>query len=73
MNRTIELRGIEFEIEFDYYPEEQPVYYMSNGDPGYPGSPAEVEIQDITFEGVSMYEFFEEDLEQFEEAILEQM
>ena len=34
-------------IEGHYYPEEPMVWNLPNGDPGYPGSPSEFEIQGI--------------------------
>ena len=34
-------------VTYDYYPASPDVWYLSNGDPGYPGSPAEVEIESI--------------------------
>lgn len=34
-------------IEGHYYPEEPMVWTLPNGDPGYPGSPSEFEIQNI--------------------------
>lgn len=38
---------IDLTINYDYYRETPDVYYMSNGDPGYPGEPAEIDITDI--------------------------
>ena len=35
---------IEIEVTGDYTPGSPDVYYTSNGDPGYPGDPEEVEI-----------------------------
>ena len=39
--------SLELEIEGIYYPEEPMVWNLPNGDPGYPGSPSEFEIQGI--------------------------
>lgn len=36
------------DITYDYTPAEPDVYYLRNGDPGYPGSPAELSICSIT-------------------------
>lgn len=45
---TIKLsHDLELEIEGNYTPEEPMVWTLSNGDPGYPGSPSEFEIHDI--------------------------
>jgi hypothetical protein len=44
-------QGIDAEIDlfinYNYYKETPDVRYMSNGDPGYPGEPAEIEITDV--------------------------
>lgn len=39
--------NLEIEVEGNYYPEEPMIWNLPNGDPGYPGSPSEFEIQDI--------------------------
>jgi hypothetical protein len=45
---TIELsKEISLEVEGHYYPEEPMVWTLPNGDPGYPGSPAELVINSI--------------------------
>jgi len=45
---TIKLsHDLELEIEGNYTPEEPMVWTLSNGDPGYPGSESEFEINDI--------------------------
>jgi hypothetical protein len=45
---TLELsKELTIEIEGTYYPEEPMIWTLPNGDPGYPGSPSEFEIQDI--------------------------
>ena len=45
---TLELsKELIIEIEGTYYPEEPMIWALPNGDPGYPGSPSEFEIQDI--------------------------
>lgn len=38
---------IEFEIEFDYRPATPDVWYLPNGDPGYPGDPEEIETTEV--------------------------
>lgn len=35
---------IEAEVEYNYTPATPNVYYLSNGDPGYPGDPEEIRI-----------------------------
>lgn len=45
---TIKLSNdLELEIEGNYTPEEPMVWTLPNGDPGYPGSPAELVINSI--------------------------
>lgn len=45
---TIKLsHDLELEIEGNYTPEEPMVWTLPNGDPGYPGSASEFEINDI--------------------------
>lgn len=39
--------NLELEVEGIYYPEEPMIWTLPNGDPGYPGSPSEFEINDI--------------------------
>ena len=43
MNVKIEFRGVEFEVEFDYQPEEPQVLYYADGS-GYPGCGESVEM-----------------------------
>lgn len=40
---------VEAEIEYDYKPPTPDVWYMRNGDPGYPGDPEEININFISF------------------------
>ena len=47
---TIYIEDIEFEAEYNYTPAEQEVRYQSNGDPGWPGVPENVE--DITLTAI---------------------
>lgn len=37
----------EYKVTFDYWPATPDVMYLPNGDPGYPGDPAEVDIREI--------------------------
>lgn len=48
---TIELKNgteVDVEVEYSYSPATPDVFYLSNGDPGYPGDPEEAEILGIT-------------------------
>lgn len=55
METTINYRGIEFDVEYTYTPEEK-------GDRDYPGCPADIEIWKIEFEGKDFYDFFDFDM-----------
>jgi len=44
---TTTIDDIEFEVEYNYAAGRPGVHTLSNGDPGYPDEPAEVEIQEI--------------------------
>lgn len=54
---TIEVHGVTMDIEYDYSPYVRERYYLSNGDPGYPAEPEELEITSILIEGYDWYEF----------------
>lgn len=41
---TITIGGIELFVEYEYTPEEPMVWTYSNGDPGHPGTPAQIDI-----------------------------
>jgi len=72
MRKSITFLTLEIEVEFDYQPEEKEVRTLSNGDPGYPGYPASVEISNIYFKGDDITSFFEESglIYKLEEQIL---
>jgi len=38
---------LEFEIEFDYQAGTPDVWYLPNGDPGYPGDPEELDVTEV--------------------------
>lgn len=54
----IYFEDILFEVSFEYYPEEKMVRYYKDGS-GYPGSPASIEIVDVTHKETSFLDFFE--------------
>ena len=58
MNINIEFQGVEFEVEFDYQPEEAAVMYYADGS-GYPGCSESFEIREIDHEGYDWYDIFE--------------
>jgi len=60
MRKSITFLTLEIEIEFDYQPEEKEVRTLSNGDPGYPGYPASVEVSNVYIGKTDITSFFEE-------------
>ena len=71
-NIDIEYKGVKFDIEFYYQPEEPMVRYYADGS-GYPGCPAEIEISEIKHNGTCFMELLENDLEDLEDIILEKI
>jgi len=69
MNKTITFKGIDFEVEYDYQPEEKPVYNYGDGY-GYYGFNEEVDITSIKFQGVEFYDILENDIDEIESLIL---
>ena len=63
---TVPQDDVEFNIEFSYSPGTPDVWYLPNGDPGYPGDPAEIDIISIELWGVELIKGIDEDaLEKF--------
>lgn len=56
---TINFKGIDFDIEFDYQPEEKEVRYYSDGS-GYPGCPASIDNISVYHKGTDFTEFISE-------------
>jgi hypothetical protein len=48
LNTSLTYGPLTLDINFDYSPAEPDVFYLRNGDPGYPGCDAEVSICSIT-------------------------
>lgn len=59
MTVTINYRGLEFTVEGTYHKATRDVMYMPNGDPGYPGDPAEFDIDSIKLGEVEMTDFLD--------------
>jgi len=66
----LEIRGIDFDVKFDYQPAEKEVRYYSDGS-GYPGCPASITYIHIEFKGIDFDEFFEKEMDYVEELIWE--
>ena len=70
---TIPMDDIEFEVSYTYTPATPDVWYLPNGDPGYPGDPAEADIQSIKLWGVDMLEAMPEKIfQQIYDRVLEE-
>ena len=72
MKNTIEYKGIEFKVEYDYQPEEAQVNYYADGS-GYPGCAEQVELYEISHKGVSFLEFLDSEIEDIELEITNQL
>jgi hypothetical protein len=72
MEREIEYKGIVFDVQFDYQPEEPEVRYYADGS-GYPGCPEQATLNEITHCGVSFMEFLEDEHESIVEKILKDL
>lgn len=73
MKTTITIKSVEFDVEFDYQPEEKAVTYYPDGS-GYPGCAESIDgINSIKCGDVEFLEFFEDDLKVIEEKIWESL
>jgi len=72
MELTINYKGVEFDVEFDYQPFEKQVLYYKDGS-GYPGSPEMVEITEFKHKETSFLEWIEDAENEVSEIILEKM
>ena len=69
MELTINYRGIEIDVEFDYQPFEPA---ETGAEAQYPGCSEAIEgINEISHKGTCFLEFFEDDHERIEELLLE--
>ena len=71
MEKTINYRGLELEVEFDYQPEEPEVRYYPDGS-GYPGSAEEITVSKVSLNGTDITELFD-NFTELEEEISQQM
>ena len=58
MKQDVTYKEIYLVVGFNYSPEEPMVMYYPDGS-GYPGCAAEIEIQEIIYDGVDVYEIYE--------------
>jgi len=69
--RLIEIDSIPFFVSYDYTKGTPDRLYMPNGDPGYPGDPAEVYLNSVLLEDWELLEYLDKHtLERIEEIIL---
>ena len=61
----------EVEVKYQYSPGTPDVMYLPNGDPGYPGDPAELEILDVTLDGIRITQWLEGN-DAFETTVFEE-
>jgi hypothetical protein len=62
MTTTIELKDIEFEVDFDYQPEER--------EDGYTRIPAEIIVNELNHQGTNFYELiYEQHAEEIDNLI----
>ena len=69
MRVSIEYRGVNIDVEFDYTPSEPMVMYYIDGS-GHPGSSAEVYIESVKVGGVDVYDLLEDKIEEIEDLII---
>lgn len=73
MKTVIEFKGVKFDVEFDYQPEEPMLMYDRDGG-GYPGCAESVDnIYEFRHKGTCFYEFLEDYEEEIIELILESL
>lgn len=69
MKDTVTYKGFTFEYNIYHQPEEPEVRYYPDGS-GYPGCSEEFEITGITLNGVDASELLENQIDEFEEYII---
>jgi len=68
MNTTeLTFKELELQVDYQYFAGEEMQWTLPNGDPGHPGSPPDVEIEEIRvmdvegdFYNIDLYHFFSE-------------
>ena len=66
MKATINFRGFDFDVQYDYEPMEQQTYE-------YPGSPATFDFWQVELNGIDAMDLLEHCFEEFEEEAIEQL
>jgi hypothetical protein len=76
---TLDEDGRDVRLHYDYTPATRDVWYLSNGDPGYPGDPEEIDITEIWVRPTGYSEYMPteikkwstEELDYFDQSIRE--
>ena len=58
---NITYKGVDMYVEFNYSEYRPAVYYLSNGDPGYPAEGGEFEITSIQVGGIEIGTLIDDD------------
>lgn len=66
MKATINFRGFEFDVQYDYEPAEMQTYE-------YPGCPATFDFWQVELNGIDAMDLLEHCFEEFEEEAIEQL
>ena len=69
---TLEYKGKELEVHYEYEAEEAPVYYYNDGS-GYPGCAEYINIFDVKYKGVSFLELLEDELEEITDCLKQEI
>jgi len=72
VNKTIQYKGVELDIEFYFSPAEPEVRYYADGS-GYPGCGEEIEIYSIGHRGEDVTELLEDNFSDIEEKLIEEI
>ncbi|MFT7158484.1 MAG: hypothetical protein ACI8Q1_003516 [Parvicella sp.] len=68
MNAELEIRGIQFDVEYEHEEEEAIVMMYPDGS-GHPGHPERLEIFEILFNGYSFYDFFADEMDEIKDLL----
>lgn len=72
MKATINFRGFEFEVQYDYEPAEEPVYNYGDGS-GYAGYPEQFEFWEVKLNDIDAMDLLEDCFDDFEEEAIKQI
>jgi len=67
---TVNYKGVDLEVVFDYEPGEPEVRTYSNGDPGHPGCPESLDITSVKIGDVDVWELLEDQIDHIGEQLI---